>query len=401
MLEGATSAGSGLSGDADTNRAADEAAGRAMARMGGGRADWAVVFATVHHFPAFGRMLEIVSAKTGAEKIVGCSGHGVLTEEGEIEDAPGIAVLVVSSPSLEVFPFLERPLHNRPDEAALAIAGKIRPHLPRSGRPGNDAILLLPDTYHLHPTHFFASLEGEFGGVPLFGGGASEDGSQGRTYQFYGKNIESNAVVGMLMTGTVSLDMRMTQACRPLGEPRVVTRAEENVIYELGGRPALELFKEAAGEELAANLRRAVTSIFVGLPMQPDQDEIDRGQYLVRNIMGVDPDSGAIAISDVAKTGQLLTFALREPAGAREDLMRMSSDLQRDRPDASFGLYFNCMARGRGLYGEPDVDSRTLRESLKGVPVAGFFTGSEIAPIQGKTHLHQYSGILLLVSDAL
>ena len=112
-------------------------------------------------------------------------------------------------------------------------------------------------------------------------------------------------------------------------------------------------------------------------------------------------DAGAIAISDVAKTGQLLTFALREPAGAREDLMRMSSDLQRDRPDASFGLYFNCMARGRGLYGEPDVDSRTLRESLKGVPVAGFFTGSEIAPIQGKTHLHQYSGILLLVSDAL
>ena len=103
----------------------------------------------------------------------------------------------------------------------------------------------------------------------------------------------------------------------------------------------------------------------------------------------------------MAKTGQILTFALREPVGAREDLMRMSSDLQRDRPDAAFGLYFNCMARGRGLYGEPDVDSRTLRESLGGVPVAGFFTGSEIAPIQGKTHLHQYSGILLLVSDAL
>ena len=145
MPDGVTTAGSGLSGDADTVRAVEEAAGRAMARMGGGPADWVVVFATVHHFPAFGLMLEAVSRATGTEKIVGCSGHGVLTEEGEIEDAPGIAVLAVSSPFLAVYPFLERPLHSRPDDAALAIAEKTRSHLPRSGPAGNAAILLLPD----------------------------------------------------------------------------------------------------------------------------------------------------------------------------------------------------------------------------------------------------------------
>ncbi len=80
--------------------------------------------------------------------------------------------------------------------------------------------------------------------------------------------------------------------------------------------------------------------------------------------------------------------------------MRMATDLQKDRPPVSFGMYFNCMARGRGLYGEAGVDSRTLRQTLGGAPVAGFFTGSEIAPIRGKAHLHQNSGVLLLVSDA-
>ena len=395
MNRDTTAAGSGLSAESDTLRAAAEAADGAMGRSGADRADWAVVFATVHHFAAYREMLETVARRTGTEKIVGCSGYGVLTEEGEIEDAPGIAVLAVSSPSLRVFPFLERPLHSRPEDAASAITEAVRPHL-----EANSALLLLPDTYHLLPQPFISTLEKELGSTHLVGGGASEDGSQGRTYQFNGDRIESNAVVGMLLTGTLSMDVRMTQACRPLGETLVVTGAEQNIIYELGGRPAFEVFKEAAGEDLMNDVSKAVTSVFVGLPMDLDQEDIERGQYLVRNVLGVDPESGAIAISEEVRTGQIITFTLREPVGAREDLMRMATDLQKDRPPVSFGMYFNCMARGQGLYGEAGVDSRTLRQTLGGAPVAGFFTGSEIAPIRGKAHLHQNSGVLLLVSDA-
>ncbi|MFQ5913867.1 MAG: FIST N-terminal domain-containing protein [Nitrospinota bacterium] len=394
MKSRATLAGSGLSGNSDTLRAASEAADQAMARMGVNRVDWAVVFATVHHFAAYRKMMEAVAESTGAAKLVGCSGSGVLTEEGEIEGAPGIAVLAVVSPSLQAYPFLERPIESRPDDAALAIAEEVRPHV-----SARSALVLFPDTYHLNPQPFLSSLEEELGPVQLIGGGASEDGSQGRTYQFYGSRIESNAVVGMLLTGTASVDVRMTQACRPLGPTLVVTGAERNVIYELGGRPAFEVFQDAAGEELMRDLRKAVTTVFVGLPMDLDQEEIDRGQYLIRNVVGVDPESGAIAIADEVRTGQILTFALREPVGAREDLMRMASGLRKDRPPVAFGMYFNCMARGRGLYGEAGVDSRTLRESLEGAPVAGFFTGSEIASIGGKTRLHQYSGVLLLVSN--
>jgi small ligand-binding sensory domain FIST len=191
----------------------------------------------------------------------------------------------------------------------------------------------------------------------------------------------------------------MTQACRPLGNPVIVTRAEKNIIYELGGRRASDVFAEVAGEERMKDLRHAISSVFLGLPMEPDQDQIAQGQYLVRGIMGIDPESGAIAIGDEARTGQILTFALREPIGAREDLMRMSNELQGNHYPASFGMYFNCMARGKGLYGEEGVDSRALRSTLEGVPFAGFFSGSEIAPICEKTYLHQYSGVLLLVSD--
>ncbi|MFQ5693433.1 MAG: FIST N-terminal domain-containing protein [Nitrospinota bacterium] len=400
MKDGVIAAGSGLSVHRDTLRAAGEAADGAMARAGlspagGARADWAIVFATVHHFAAYREMLAEVAGRTGTDAVVGCSGYGVLTEAGEVEGAPGIAVLAVSSPSLQAVPFLERPLHGRPDDAGLAIAEAVQPHLSASS-----ALILFPDTYHLQPQPFFASLDEELGAVPLVGGGASEDGSHGRTYQFCRGHVESNAVAGLLLTGSASMDVRMTQACRPVGETRVVTAAERNVIYELGGRPAFEVFQETVGGEGVTDLRQAVSSVFVGLPMHPDQEEIERGQYLVRNVVGVDPDSGAIAISEEVRTGQILAFTRREPAGAREDLMRMASGLREARPPTAFGLYFNCMARGTGLYGEEGVDSRTLRESLEGAPVAGFFTGSEIAPIHGKTRLHQYSGVLLLVSDA-
>jgi small ligand-binding sensory domain FIST len=389
-----TAAGTGLSAHSDSLRAAAEAADQAMTRLGIDRADWVVVFATAHHFSAYRRMIEVICERTGTEKVVGCSGYGVLTEEGEIEGGAGISLLAVSSTNLQAYPFLERPLHGRPDDAALAIAEQVQPQLAK-----NSALVLLPDTYHLNPNLFLAALDEELGEIPLVGGGASEDGSQGRTHQFFGNQVESNAVTGMLLTGTASMDVRMTQACRPQGEPLIVTGAERNIIYELGGRPAFEVFQEVAGEERMNDLRQAVSSVFVGIPMDLDQDEIERGQYLVRNIVGVDPDSGAIGIADEVRTGQILTFTLREPNGARADLVRMATDLAQNRPPASFGLYFNCMARGEGLYGEPGVDARTLREALGGVPVAGFFTGSEIAPIRGKTHLHQYSGVLLLVSD--
>jgi small ligand-binding sensory domain FIST len=336
-----TAAGTGLSAHSDSLRAAAEAADQAMTRLGIDRADWVVVFATTHHFSAYRRMIEVICERTGAEKVVGCSGYGVLTENGEIEDGAGIAVLVVSSPHCRAFPFIERPLHGRPDDAALAIAEQVQPQLAQ-----NSALVLLPDTYHLNPNLFLAALNEEMGEIPLVGGGASEDGSQGRTYQFFGTHVESNAVSGMLLTGTASMDVRMTQACRPQGEPLIVTGAERNIIYELGGRPAFEVFQEAAGEERMSDLRQAVSSVFVGIPMDLDQDEIERGQYLVRNIVGVDPDSGAIGITDEVRTGQILTFTLREPNGARADLVRMATDLTQNRPSASFGLYFNCMAHG-------------------------------------------------------
>lgn len=387
-------AGSGLSGDSKTHHAIEKVVERAMSLLDGRPADWVLVFSTVHHFPKFRMMLEKISERTGTGNVIGCSGHGVLTEEGEIEGAPGIALLAVSSPSLKATPLIERPIHGRAEDAALAVARWAKPHILK-----NSALLLLPDTYHLESDVFFNELENKLGPLPILGGGASEDGSHGRTYQFCQGRIESNAMVGMLLAGTAFVDIRMTQACRPLGEPLIVTRAEKNVIYELGGRCAFDVFAEVAGEDRMKDLRNAISSVFLGLPMEPDQDQIAQGQYLVRSIMGVDPDSGAIAVGDEVRTGQILTFTLREPVGAREDLMRMSNELQKNHYPVSFGVYFNCMARGKGLYGEESVDSRALRSTLEGVPFAGFFSGSEIAPICKKTYLHQYSGVLLLVSE--
>ena len=392
-----TRAGVGLSGERDTEAAAREAVRLAMSRAGIQRADFAVLFATPHHFAHYRPLMGWVKEGTGAQQVVGCSGYGVLTSDGEIEGAPGIAVLAVASERISALSFLCHPLGGRAKAVGEEIGERARKDPSKGSSP---LVLLLPDTYRLQAEPLFESLREVLGPVPVVGGGASEDGTQGRTYQFCDGRLASDAVAGLIFKGAFSADIHVTQACRPLGHPWVVTRAEGNILYELGGRPALEVLSEMAGESLMENPRLALTKVFLGLPKDPDEAEVERGSYLVRNIIGMDPASGAIGSPEPVETGQVIVFTLREAEGARKDLAEMVDSLARSRGAApSFGFYFNCAARGSSLYGRPSVDIEAIRGRLGDVPLIGFFTGAEIAPIRQKTYLHQYSGVLVLFSD--
>ena len=401
MKPSKTRAGVGLSGEQDTEAAAREAIHLAMNRAGIERADFVVLFATPHHFAQYRPLMKWVQEETGAKQVAGCSGYGVLTSDGEIEDAPGIAILAAASDQISAHSFLCHPLRGQGHVVGEEIAKKAQENLSAGSDP---LVLLLPDTYRFQPEPLFESLQEVLGPIPIVGGGASEDGSQGRTYQFCNGQVESDAVSGLIFKGTFSADIHMTQACRPLGDPWVVTRADRNVIYELGGRPALEVLSEATGESLVENPQLALTKVFIGLPKDPDDMKLERGSYLVRNIVGVDPESGAIGIPEIVSMGQAIYLTLREGEGARRDLAKMVDSISSDssrlgRGPASFGFYFNCAGRGSSLYGKPSVDVETIRERLGDIPIIGFFTGAEIAPIRQKLYLHQYSGVLVLFSD--
>jgi small ligand-binding sensory domain FIST len=191
----------------------------------------------------------------------------------------------------------------------------------------------------------------------------------------------------------------VTQGCRPLGEPFRVTGAHENLVLELDGVPALEALRRLSPHDPIDDPEATLTSLSVAL--LPEGAGVHRpGEYLVRNLLAVDPDTGVIAVAAEVEEGQSLLFAIREPEAARADVERMAQRAAAAAPPGgySFGFYFNCLARGRSLYGREGVDAEILSRYLKDVPILGFFCNAEIAPVAGMNQLFTYSGVLVLFS---
>lgn len=389
-------AGVGFSPQQDAQKAALEATQLAMQRAGCAAADFALVFATTGHGPGYSLLLRTIKDTAQATHVVGCSAGGVLTTDGEIERAPGVAVLVVRSDAFTASRLFMPQLRGRGYETGKEIAAYVQPRL------GADNLLtIFPDTYNFNAATFFHGLTEGAPGLATIGGGASEDGSVGETFQLCGDTVSNNAVSGLLLSGHFQATVSNAQACQPIGPVYTVTKAQENLLLELDGRPAFEVFAEVARQPLIDDLRRAAAFVFVGLPVDPERQRVARGEYVVRNIIGFDPSQGIVAIADEIHQGQKLIFTLRNSNGSREDLKQtleaQAQAWQGNTP--GFGLYFNCLGRGVGLYGFPDLDISYIKQAFGDIPLIGFFTGCEIAPIRQHAALHQYSGVLVLVGE--
>lgn len=390
--------GSGLSSRSSTLQAAEEAARSAMSRAGLQRAGLVFCFATTEHAAKYPEMLSVIRKVTGCGNLVGCSGAGVLATDGEIENEPGIAVLVMAGDKATAAPFLVGNLHARDREAGREVAALVNPYRQRSS-----VLVLFPDTLNCNPDELFSGLSDGLGDVPIVGGGAADDGSGKATFQMCGGQVVSNAVAGVLLTGELASSIGVTQACRPIGEVLRVTACEGNVIESLEGRPALEALRAAIGASVSGEFSRLAGSIFLGFPFE---DLVmgaapRRGAYIVRNIIGVDEESGALAVGKPVSRGDLVCFVVRDPLGAREDLKEMLSERSELIPASvpRAGLYFNCCARGAGLYGVQGIDVAFINRAFGSLPVAGFFGFCEIATMAGSARLHNYSGVMTLISE--
>jgi small ligand-binding sensory domain FIST len=236
----------------------------------------------------------------------------------------------------------------------------------------------------------------------VVGAGSSESGIAGATFQMSGDKIATNAVAGVHLSGSYESSIDITQGCQPITQPLVITKADGNIIYEIDDRPAFEVFASVLKGPFLDDLRRALMYVFVGLPADQQRNTVGAGEYLVRNIIGLDSSKGAIAIADHVRRGQSMIFTLRDGNRARDDLGQM---LQRqwerlNGKKPAFGLYFNCCARGASLYGIPGIDSAYIRQILGDFPLIGMFGGYELAPLGGANHLFAYTGVLALICEA-
>ena len=389
-------AGVGVSTHNDTHKAALEAVHAALSQSGSRTADLALVFATIGHGPNYSLLLRTIRETTGSSQVVGCSAGGVLTTEGEIERASAIAILTVKTDAFTASRFFLPDLRGRGHDVGKELAAYVHPRL------GTDNLLtIFPDTYNFNSAAFFSGLTESISSLFTVGGGASEDGSVGETFQLCGDTVSNNAISGVLFSGQFQHTMGIAQACQPIGEVHTVTKSHQNLLLELDGRPAFEVFAEVVREPLTDDLRRAASFVFIGLPVDAERQHIARGEYVVRNIVGFEPQQGIVAVADEIRQGQKMVFTLRDGSGSREDLKLTLESQARlwEGNTPCFGLYFNCLGRGSGLYGFSDLDTSYIKQYLGEIPIIGFFSGCEIAPIRQRAALHQYSGVLVLVGE--
>jgi small ligand-binding sensory domain FIST len=390
-------AGVGRSTEASTEKAVEEAFAAALAQAEIRQADVALIVFTAEHMRDQERLRNSVSHASNHAVVVGSSAAGILTGEGEVEGSHGIAVLALASDQLQTNAFLFEPLRGHDAEAGARIAKLTGP-----GLDGNLLTVLMPDSYNGQAQDMLQAMEREIGYSPVIGAGSSESGVAGATIQLCNDKVATNAVTGLHLSGLFESFIDITQGCQPITEPLVITRADGNIIYEIDNRPAFEVFTSVLKGPLLEDLRRALMYVFIGVPADRRRNNVGGGEYLVRNIIGLDSEKKIIGVADEVTEGQAMIFTLRDGQRARDDLgqmlKRQAQRLAGKKP--AFGVYFNCCARGASLYGIPGIDSAYIRQMLGDFPLIGMFGGYELAPLGGANHLFAYTGVLALICEA-
>jgi small ligand-binding sensory domain FIST len=261
--------------------------------------------------------------------------------------------------------------------------------------PADATLLLLADPFSFPVDRLIARLADDHPGVPIIGGMASGGYSPGTNTLVVDQRSYDSGAVGVVIGGA-KIRPVVSQGCRPIGRPLVITKAEENLIVELGGRPALERLREVYAELGPGDRELVKTSLHVGRAASEYTDQFRRGDFLVRNVLGADPDMGVLAIGDAVRVGQTVQFHVRDAGTAHEDLVEL---LDRDEVTGSNpagALVFTCNGRGSRLFANPDHDARCIAERLGPIPTAGFFAQGEIGPIGRRNCLHGFTASIAL-----
>jgi small ligand-binding sensory domain FIST len=342
------------------------------------QANFGVLYVTEPAASALPAMLRDLSAHTGVKSWVGGVGLGVCSAESEIFEEPAAVVITAALPDggFRVFGATKDPGADLPRRHAAWIEKSgpalalvhADPRCPDLTRAAVDV----------------ASASGAFlvGGLvshrcesPLVAAGPSETG------------LGSEGVSGVMLAPEIAVATSLTQGCMPIGPTHRIDEARDNIVMVIDGRPALSVFLEDIGPDLAQDLRRLGGVVFVGLPVAGS----DTGDYLVRNLMAIDPGRGWIVVGAEIAAGDHILFCRRDPESARRDMVRMVRQLagRLDGPPKA-GVYVSCVARGANLFGEPGVETRLIRETLGDFPLIGFFANGEIS----RDRLYGHTGVL-------
>jgi small ligand-binding sensory domain FIST len=375
---------SALSTHPVTAHAVGEVTGSVLERLGR-HPDLATIFVTRPHAGALEDAAAAVRRILAPSVLIGCAAESVVGNGLEIEEGPGVTL----------WAGMVGPV--APIRLWTDLDGDV-PHT--GGWPAEvpfeaQALLLLVDPFTFAVDDLIGRLAADKPGMPVLGGMASAARGAGGNRLALDGALHSTGAVGALIGPGVHLSTVVSQGCRPVGRPLVVTRSERNFVYELAGRPALERLLEMAKDSMSErDIELVNQGLHLGLVIDEHRADFGRGDFLVRNVLGADQANGAIAVGDEVEVGTTVQFHVRDAESADEDLHKLLAF-----QEADGALMFTCNGRGTRLFSSPNHDAEVVGDLLADPPLAGFFAGGELGPIGGRNFVHTFTASLALFSE--
>jgi small ligand-binding sensory domain FIST len=354
--------------------------------------DLAIFFASPEH-TQLPELVETVWRRSGASVMIGCTGQGVIGGGREVESAPALSMMSLALPGARL-----HPRHvEYSDIQGLGSPAAWQEWLGLSTEEVN-AFLVIADPFTFDAQELIDGLTMAYPHAPVVGGLASGRGSARGTHVFFNGEVHASGAIVMALGGAYTVRSVVAQGATPIGETWTITDVEQNVLRTIGNRPTLEVLNETLRALPMQMQRRAAQNLLVGLAMNEYKDSFRQGDFLIRNLIGADRESGAVAIGALPQVGQTIQFQIRDAEAADQDLKRSLDEAREDLGDTQVagGILCTCNGRGIGLFGQPDHDASAIVETLGDIPLAGFFCNGEIGPVGGKTYLHGFTASLAL-----
>jgi len=366
---------------------------RLRTRLGAPAVSLGLVFMSPKFFPHAAQVLEILRVHAAIPLLAGCSGTSLVANAEELEAAGGLVLALYYLPGAKL-----KGVRFTQDQVAAVDGDHFWPVETGLAPTAVNGWLTFIDPFHLDAESWLRSWNSGFPGQPVFGGLASGQFPEPLTQVYLQGEVFEDGGVTVAVGGDVTLAGVVAQGCTPIGETWTLTKVEHNLIQNIANRPAYTVLAETVQQLSPEEQLKAQGNLYIGLVMNEYLEEFRRGDFLVRNLIGGDPNSGVIAVGALPRAGQTIQFQRRDAGAASEDMSQLLAAAQEKLAGATVygGCLFCCNSRGRNLFGRPSHDAALVQEQFGPLGVAGFFCNGEIGPVGPRNFLHGHTASLAL-----
>lgn len=352
-----------------------------VAEVVGDEPDVAVLFVTGPLTGVLEDMVKTVNAVLRPKSLVGTTAVSVVASTREAEEVPAVALWAGRLDGARAVRI----------SSTRTAEGIVLDGFDPGSTEAEGTLVLLADPFTFPVDGFLADVKSRYPKLKVIGGLSSAARGPGGNRLVAGEQIHDAGAVGILLSSAVPVSFAVSQGCRPVGQPLTVTGSDRNHLTELGGRPAIERLQDLLAEAGDEDRELMQQGLHIGVVHDERKLDFDRGDFLIRAVMGVDQEAGSVVVGDLIPVGATVQFQVRDSASASEDLREVFQHRS-----AEAALAFTCNGRGARLFGQANHDAEVISESLAQAPLAGMFCAGEIGPVGADNYTHGYTASVLL-----